>query len=38
VGKVLLERFATEVAGIGKVERPAILDGRRMTLLLMPAK
>ena len=38
VGKVLLERFATEVAEVGKVERPAILDGRRMTLLLVPLK
>ena len=38
VGKTLLERFATEVAEVGKVERPAILDGRRMTLLLVPLK
>jgi translation initiation factor IF-3 len=36
VGKTLLERFATEVADVAKVERPAILDGRRMTLVLVP--
>ncbi len=38
VGKSLLERFAVEVADLGKVERPAILEGRRMTLLLAPLK
>jgi len=38
LGKTLLERFATEVVGLGKVERPAILDGRKMTLLLVPNK
>ena len=38
VGKTLLERFATELAGVGRVERPAVLDGRRMTLLMIPGK
>jgi len=38
VGKSLLERFAVEVVEVGKVERPAILEGRRMTLLLVPNK
>jgi translation initiation factor IF-3 len=38
MGKTLLERFATEVVGVGKVEHPAILDGRKMTLLLVPNK
>ena len=38
VGKTLLERFATEVTEVGKVERPAILDGRRMTRVLIPNK
>ncbi len=36
VGKTLLERFAVEIQETGKVERPAILDGRRMTLVLVP--
>ena len=30
--------LSTEVVGLGKVERPAILDGRKMTLLLVPNK
>jgi translation initiation factor IF-3 len=38
VGKSLLERFATEIVDVGKVERPAVLDGRRMTLMLVPLK
>ena len=38
VSKSLLERFAVEVVEVGKVERPAILEGRRMTLLLVPNK
>jgi len=36
LGKTLLERFGVEIADVGKVERPAILDGRRMTLVLVP--
>lgn len=36
LGKTLLERFAMDVADASNVERPAILDGRRMTLLLVP--
>jgi translation initiation factor IF-3 len=38
LGKSLLERFAAEVADLGKVERPANLEGRRMTLVLVPNK
>lgn len=38
LGKALLKRFATELVEVAKVERPAILEGRRMTLLLVPAK
>jgi translation initiation factor IF-3 len=36
LGKTLLEKFGVEIADVGKVERPAILDGRRMTLVLVP--
>ncbi|MCD6404599.1 MAG: translation initiation factor IF-3 [Planctomycetes bacterium] len=36
LGKNLLERFAAEVEGFGKVEKSANLEGRRMTLLLAP--
>jgi len=36
LGKTLLERFATEIADVGKVDKPALLDGKRMTLSLAP--
>lgn len=38
LGKGLLERFAAEVADIGKVDQSASLEGRRMTMLLAPLK
>jgi len=38
LGKDLLERFAEEVADLGKVEKSASLEGRRMTLMLVPLK
>jgi translation initiation factor IF-3 len=36
LGKTLLERFGVEIVDVGKIERPALLDGRRMTLVLVP--
>jgi translation initiation factor IF-3 len=38
LGKALLDRFAVELGDAAKVERPAILEGRRMTLLLVSTK
>ena len=36
IGEVLLERFAEELKEIGQVERPAKLEGRNMTMFLVP--
>lgn len=38
LAKDLLERFATEIADVGKVDKSASLEGRRMTMLLVPLK
>lgn len=38
LGKNLMQRFADEVADIGKVEKSASMEGRRMTMFLMPLK
>lgn len=36
LGKGQLERFAAEVADLGKVDQSANLEGRRMILILVP--
>jgi len=38
LGKDLMQRFADEVADLGRVEKSASLEGRRMTMLLAPLK
>jgi len=37
LGKELLERFAQSLEGMAKVERPLLLEGRNMSLILAPA-
>ena len=36
LGKALLDKLATEVGEIGQVERPPVLEGRRMSMVLAP--
>lgn len=36
IGRAQLEKLAAAVADVGIVERPPVLDGRRMTMLLTP--
>jgi translation initiation factor IF-3 len=36
IGRAQMEKLAEAVADVGVVERPPILDGRRMTMLLAP--
>jgi translation initiation factor IF-3 len=38
IGMGLLTRCVSELADVSKVERPPKLDGKRMTMVLMPAK
>lgn len=38
LGKLLLDRVATELEGEVVVERPAVMDGRRMIMILSPGK
>jgi translation initiation factor IF-3 len=38
LGRGLMERFAEEVVDVGKVEKSASLEGRKMTLMLVPLK
>lgn len=38
LGKGLMQRFADEVVGVGKVEKSASMEGRRMTMFLVPLK
>ena len=38
IGAELLKRMATELQDVGKIERPARLDGKRMTMVLTPSK
>ncbi len=38
IGRELLERLAEEVAEVGTVENPPKLEGRNMTMLLVPNK
>ena len=37
-GRRVLDAVLAELAGVGKVERPPAMDGKRMTVLLMPIK
>lgn len=37
-GKELLDRFAEDLQDIGKIEGKATLEGKRMSLILAPAK
>lgn len=37
-GKVLLDRLAADLEDVGKVETPAKLEGKRMSMVLTPAK
>jgi translation initiation factor IF-3 len=37
-GRRVLNSVLEKLAGVGKVERPAALDGKKMTVLLMPIK
>jgi translation initiation factor IF-3 len=37
-GRRVLDAVLTGLAGVGKVERPPAMDGRRMTAMLMPIK
>ena len=34
----MLDAVLAGLAGVGKVERPPAMDGKRMTVLLMPIK
>ena len=36
IGRAQLEKLAQQVAEVGTVERPPVLEGKRMTLLLAP--
>lgn len=36
IGRAQLEKLAQQVAEVGSVERPPVLEGKRMTLLLTP--
>lgn len=36
IGRALLDKLATGVSEIGQVERPPLLEGRRMSMLLAP--
>ena len=36
IGRALLDKLAAEVSGVGQVERPPLLEGRRMSMLLAP--
>jgi len=36
IGRALLDKLATEVSSVGQVERPPLLEGRRMSMLLAP--
>jgi len=37
-GRRVLDAMLAGLAGVGKVERPPAMDGKRMTVLLMPIK
>jgi translation initiation factor IF-3 len=37
-GRRVLDAVLAGLAGVGKVERPSAMDGKRMTVLLMPIK
>jgi translation initiation factor IF-3 len=37
-GRRVLDHVLTKLADVGKVERPPLMDGRKMTALLMPLK
>lgn len=37
-GKILLDRLAADLEDVGKVETPAKLEGKRMSMVLAPAK
>ena len=37
-GRRVLDAVLAGLAGVGKVERPPAMDGKRMTVLLMPIK
>jgi translation initiation factor IF-3 len=36
IGRALLDRLAEGVSAVGQVERPPVLEGRRMSMLLAP--
>jgi translation initiation factor IF-3 len=36
LGRALLDRLAEGVSSVGQVERPPVLEGRRMSMLLAP--
>ena len=38
LGQELCERFAEELSGVSKVEKPAKVEGRNMIMILAPAK
>ncbi len=35
-GRALLERLATEIAPIGEVEKPPVMEGKMITMIIMP--
>jgi translation initiation factor IF-3 len=37
-GRRVLDAVLAGLAGVGKLERPPAMDGKRMTVLLMPIK
>ena len=37
-GRRVLDQVLAKLAGVGKVERPPAMEGRKMTVLLMPIK
>ena len=38
LGKILCDRLADEIKGVGKVEKEAKVEGRNMTMILAPSK
>ena len=38
LGKELCERFAEELTGVAKVEKPAKVEGRNMIMILAPSR
>ena len=38
VGRELIERFLTYVADVGSADKPPVLEGRAMSVLISPIK